>query len=322
MVWDASWSSLLLLHRHHNYVATAIRLPVAHCLELQQTTPHTQGQTTPPAWQPHHPSWLKIEQPLGAAPTTYIYQRECPRLSINSSHSSPTPPQPTTLPTMSSARHPPPTYASSSRTHPYRRSHEPERLPPSPPRSQHDSASLSPPLEKASIDPNDNYWDDVPAPPASLKSILDSFRRSGEGDRDLLMAILGAKKSEEERLTAIIQTRLTILQARLNLAAIQAQMPEPAMPPMPQQKESPRYYYQPRENRERESVQLPPMSFYGRDRRERSRERDVREREREVRERDPREMGGSRSPPLKSPESRGGLDMLLEGVREAERAER
>jgi hypothetical protein len=37
-----------------------------------------------------------------------------------------------------------------------------------------------------------------PAPPASLSSILESFRKSGEGDRDLLLSILGAKKAEEE----------------------------------------------------------------------------------------------------------------------------
>lgn len=90
-----------------------------------------------------------------------------------------------------------------------------------------DSAPATP-----SFDTGDNYWDDVPAAPASLKSILESFRLSGEGDRDLLISILGAKKAEEERLTAIVQTRLTVLQARLNLAAIQAQMAAP-VPPMP-----------------------------------------------------------------------------------------
>jgi hypothetical protein len=37
-----------------------------------------------------------------------------------------------------------------------------------------------------------------PPPPSSLSSILDSFRRSGEGDRELLLSILGAKKAEEE----------------------------------------------------------------------------------------------------------------------------
>ena len=40
--------------------------------------------------------------------------------------------------------------------------------------------------------------DAQPAPPSSLTSILDSFRRSGEGDRELLLSILGAKKAEEE----------------------------------------------------------------------------------------------------------------------------
>jgi hypothetical protein len=42
------------------------------------------------------------------------------------------------------------------------------------------------------------FTDKQPAPPASLSSILESFRKSGEGDRDLLLSILGAKKAEEE----------------------------------------------------------------------------------------------------------------------------
>jgi hypothetical protein len=64
-----------------------------------------------------------------------------------------------------------------------------------------------------------------PQPPASLSSILSSFRASGEGDRDLLLAILGAKKAEEERLTSLIQTRLTILQARLSVHAAAEHVP-------------------------------------------------------------------------------------------------
>ncbi|OCF45168.1 hypothetical protein I317_00970 [Kwoniella heveanensis CBS 569] len=69
------------------------------------------------------------------------------------------------------------------------------------------------------------WWDEeLPPPPASLSSILDSFRKSGEGDRDLLLSILGAKKAEEERLTALIQTRLTILQARLSLHSAAASL--------------------------------------------------------------------------------------------------
>ncbi|CAK9779379.1 hypothetical protein CC85DRAFT_288663 [Cutaneotrichosporon oleaginosum] len=266
---------------------------------------------------------------------------------------------------MSSAtvRHPPATYAGApSRPHPYSRSAQPSShhrrspprddrdFPPSPPRSHHDAAS--PPLQKASVDQSDNYWEDVPPAPASLKSILDSFRRSGEGDRDLLMAILQAKKSEEERLTAIIQTRLTILQARLNMAAIQAQMPgpvpadayPPAYPPATARGPGPEptsarqertsslsssvsaatsppnapYYY----SHGPERIHLPPpMGYADRERlppmreRERERERDVRER----RESDPRDR---RDRPASPREPAGGLEMLLEGVREAERKER
>lgn len=173
------------------------------------------------------------------------------------------------------------------------------------------------------------------------------------------MAILQAKKSEEERLTAIIQTRLTILQARLNMAAIQVQMPPApdAFPPFngqpgasapTRQERTPslsgsssstnsppapahahaQYYQQFSHGPER--IHLPPPSNMYNDRlpplREHSREHDVRDvrdrredRERE-RERDPRDRR-ERQPP--SPrEAAGGLEMLLEGVREAERKER
>lgn len=185
-----------------------------------------------------------------------------------------------------------------------------------------------------------------PPPPASLKSILDSFRRSGEGDRDLLMSILGAKKAEEERMTAIIQTRLTVLQARLNLATIQAQMQ--AMPPpadgvraertpslthsASSHESSPAYYdhvhlprpmgysRDPRDLRERDE-RLPPLDE--RDMMEYQKERELREiREmREMRERELREfpdkMMRARSDSASRPQQ--GLEMLLEGVREAER---
>ncbi|WVQ80307.1 hypothetical protein IAT38_002412 [Cryptococcus sp. DSM 104549] len=104
--------------------------------------------------------------------------------------------------------------------------------PPSPPRSRRDpsetpSVSLSMAFGAAS---GGKWWDEeLPPPPASLTSILDSFRRSGEGDRELLLTILGAKKAEEERLSAMIHTRLTILQARLSFHSAAAA----AMPLMP-----------------------------------------------------------------------------------------
>ncbi|GMK58515.1 hypothetical protein CspeluHIS016_0505470 [Cutaneotrichosporon spelunceum] len=229
-------------------------------------------------------------------------------------------------------RHPPTAYSGPARPHPYSRpSHRrsPTRdprdtrdLPPSPPRSQR--AADSPPMHKVSVDQNDNYWDDVPPAPASLKSILDSFRRSGEGDRDLLMAILQAKKSEEERLTAIIQTRLTILQARLNMAAVQAQMPPaesfPSYPPPGRAERqerhastsssvsspaNPPYYY----SQGPERIHLPPPMGYA-----------ERERLPPMRQRD--SDSDMRQRPVSPRESTGGLEMLLEGVREAEREDR
>lgn len=104
---------------------------------------------------------------------------------------------------------------------------EQQREPPSPPLSQRDNSEV-PPLGLGVAfggAPGGKWWDEeLPAPPSSLSSILDSFRRSGEGDRELLLSILGAKKAEEERLTALIQTRLTILQARLSIHSAAASL--------------------------------------------------------------------------------------------------
>ncbi|WWC85888.1 uncharacterized protein L201_000755 [Kwoniella dendrophila CBS 6074] len=117
--------------------------------------------------------------------------------------------------------------ASSSRQRPRSSSHQRE-LPPSPPRSRRD-ASETPSIGLGVAfggSSGGKWWDEeLPPPPASLSSILDSFRKSGEGDRELLLSILGAKKAEEERLTALIQTRLTILQARLSLHSAAASLP-------------------------------------------------------------------------------------------------
>ncbi|KAK1926042.1 hypothetical protein DB88DRAFT_480494 [Papiliotrema laurentii] len=115
------------------------------------------------------------------------------------------------------------------------REHREKREPPSPPRSRRDP-SETPPLGLGVAfggAPGGKWWDEeLPAPPSSLTSILDSFRRSGEGDRELLLSILGAKKAEEERLTALIQTRLTILQARLSIHSAAASLSY--SPPTPQ----------------------------------------------------------------------------------------
>ncbi|KGB77308.1 hypothetical protein I307_00202 [Cryptococcus deuterogattii 99/473] len=110
--------------------------------------------------------------------------------------------------------------------------------PPSPPRSGRDASetpSVSLSMAFGGIS-GGKWWDEeLPPPPASLASILESFRKSGEGDRELLLSILGAKKAEEERLSAMIHTRLTVLQARLSLhqAAAVGAMPLPVMPVPP-----------------------------------------------------------------------------------------
>ncbi|ORX34712.1 hypothetical protein BD324DRAFT_609890 [Kockovaella imperatae] len=109
-------------------------------------------------------------------------------------------------------------------------------LPPSPPRSRRESSETPSLATTTGLgaafggSSGGKWWDEeIPPPPASLTAILDSFKQSGQGDRELLLAILGAKKAEEERLTALISTRLTILQARLSLhsaaAALAAQQP-------------------------------------------------------------------------------------------------
>ncbi|OXB38312.1 hypothetical protein LQV05_006549 [Cryptococcus neoformans] len=110
--------------------------------------------------------------------------------------------------------------------------------PPSPPHSRRDASetpSVSLSMAFGGMG-GGKWWDEeLPPPPASLASILDSFRKSGEGDRELLLSILGAKKAEEERLSAMIHTRLTVLQARLSLhqAAAVGAMSVPVMPAPP-----------------------------------------------------------------------------------------
>ncbi|KAL0243866.1 hypothetical protein I308_105129 [Cryptococcus tetragattii IND107] len=134
-------------------------------------------------------------------------------------------------------------YAENHRTKSRRPDRSPARsakgeYPPSPPRSGRDASetpSVSLSMAFGGIG-GGKWWDEeLPPPPASLASILESFRKSGEGDRELLLSILGAKKAEEERLSAMIHTRLTVLQARLSLhqAAAVGAMPLPVMPVPP-----------------------------------------------------------------------------------------
>jgi len=59
-----------------------------------------------------------------------------------------------------------------------------------------------------------------PSPP-SLRELLEAYSVKGNGDRELLLAMLSAKSSEDQRLAAVIQSHQTLIQAH---AAAQTQM--------------------------------------------------------------------------------------------------
>ncbi|CED82337.1 hypothetical protein [Phaffia rhodozyma] len=61
--------------------------------------------------------------------------------------------------------------------------------------------------------------------PPTLREILDAFSKDGNGDRELLLAILGAKKAEEDRLASQLacQSQLFILSQQYAQAQAQAQ---------------------------------------------------------------------------------------------------
>lgn len=59
-----------------------------------------------------------------------------------------------------------------------------------------------------------------PSPP-SLRELLEAYSVKGNGDRELLLAMLSAKSSEDQRVAAVIQSHQTLIQAH---AAAQTQM--------------------------------------------------------------------------------------------------
>lgn len=62
-------------------------------------------------------------------------------------------------------------------------------------------------------------------PPPSLREILGAYNAKGEGDRDMLVALLNAKSAEDQRLAAIATLHQTVLQMQhaLAIAAVTAQ---------------------------------------------------------------------------------------------------
>ncbi|KAG8710237.1 hypothetical protein FRC09_000232 [Ceratobasidium sp. 395] len=107
---------------------------------------------------------------------------------------------------------------------------------PSPP-SAPASASAGPSKSPTSEAPRpvlESTWHALSqAPPPALREILSAYNAKGEGDRDMLVALLNAKSAEDQRLSAIATLHQTILQMQhaLAIAAVTAQSPPGRVPP-------------------------------------------------------------------------------------------
>ncbi|KEP53605.1 hypothetical protein V565_029090, partial [Rhizoctonia solani 123E] len=75
------------------------------------------------------------------------------------------------------------------------------------------------------------------APPPTIREILGAYSTKGEGDREMLVALLNAKSAEDQRIAAVAALQQTVLQMQHSLAVAQAQA---ASAPAPQQLPSPR----------------------------------------------------------------------------------
>ncbi|KAG8715914.1 hypothetical protein FRC11_012981 [Ceratobasidium sp. 423] len=65
------------------------------------------------------------------------------------------------------------------------------------------------------------------APPPSLREILSAYNSKGEGDREMLIALLNAKSAEDQRLASLTTLHQTVLQMQhaIAIAAVTAQQP-------------------------------------------------------------------------------------------------
>jgi len=61
-------------------------------------------------------------------------------------------------------------------------------------------------------------------PPPSLREVLGAYRSKGDGDRDMLIAMLNAKSAEDQRMAAIASLHRTLL----DLYTTDAKIPPPA----------------------------------------------------------------------------------------------
>ncbi|CAE7143701.1 unnamed protein product [Rhizoctonia solani] len=69
-------------------------------------------------------------------------------------------------------------------------------------------------------------------PPPTLREILSAYATQGRGDRDMLIALLKAKASEDQRITSIAQLQQQILQVQMSALGAQSQQNESAANPV------------------------------------------------------------------------------------------
>jgi hypothetical protein len=96
------------------------------------------------------------------------------------------------------------------------------------------------------------------APPA-LREILSAYNAKGEGDRDMLVALLNAKSAEDQRLAAIATLHQTVLQMQhaIAIAAVTAQSP-PGRAPGGQ---PPQHQQPPQFRRKRSHAEYAPDAY-------------------------------------------------------------
>ncbi|QRW07078.1 hypothetical protein RhiLY_06077 [Ceratobasidium sp. AG-Ba] len=104
----------------------------------------------------------------------------------------------------------------------------------SPPRSARASSPKSPSqchasTSKAAIESSLQALSQPPPP--SLREILAAYASKGQGDRDMLIALLNAKAAEESRIAAVATLQHNVLQMQLSVAAAHIRQQQQCQPP-------------------------------------------------------------------------------------------
>ncbi|CAE6433502.1 unnamed protein product [Rhizoctonia solani] len=107
----------------------------------------------------------------------------------------------------------------------------------SPPRS---TGAANPQSTKSTVD--STFQALSQSPPLTIREILGAYSTKGEGDREMLVALLNAKSAEDQRIAAMTALQQTVLQMQHSLALAQVQsvslqppqqLPSPLIDPSP-----------------------------------------------------------------------------------------